>query len=218
MDFNQARFNMVAQQIRPWDVTNMSLLDAMLEIPRELFVTEDQKNLAYAEPVLPLPNGGQMLEPAVAARLVQQLALTSTDKVLEIGTGSGYITAVLSKLAQSVLTVDIDGEQQERAKAVLESLPLHNIQYKVADGLQGVTDKAPYDAIYVGGSCAQVPEYLKNQLADNGRLIVIVGQRPVMQATLVIRTGDTFSEKIIFDTLAAPLQSTEKSSQPAFSF
>lgn len=218
MDFNQARFNMVAQQVRPWYIFSMPLLDAMMEIPRERFVTEDQQGLAYAEPVLPLPNGGEMLEPVIAARLIENLSLKSNDKVLEIGTGSGYVTAILSKLVESIFTVDIDEEQQERAKKVLASLSLHNIQFKVADGLQGVTDKAPYDAILVGGSCRAVPELLKNQLADGGRMMVIVGQSPLMYATLVTREGDSFKEKIIFDTLAAPLKSTDKSTQPAFSF
>lgn len=218
MDFDQARFNMVAQQIRPWYVLHMPLLDALLEIPRERFVTKDQQELAYAEIALPLPNGGKMLEPTVAARLIQGLALKSADKVLEIGTGSGYITAILSKLAQSVLTVDIDAQQQGRAKKILNTLSLHNIQYKVADGLQGVSDHAPYDAIYLGGSCTKVPLQLKHQLANNGRLVVIAGKNPIMQATIITRHEDTFTEKMMFDTFAEPLANANTLTNPTFDF
>ena len=129
MDFAKARFNMVEQQIRPWDVLEFDLLDALEAIPREAFVSEEQKSYAYADIALPLPNGGAMLEPKIVARMIQGLALKKTDKVLEIGTGSGYTSAVLSKLAAEVVTVDIDPEQQARAKAVLDGLGYDNIVF-----------------------------------------------------------------------------------------
>ena len=130
MDFAKARFNMVEQQIRPWDVLDFDLLDALEAIPREAFVGEEQKNYAYADLALTLPNGGAMLELKIVARMIQGLALKKTDKVLEIGTGSGYASAVLSKLAAEVVTVDIDPEQQARAKAVLDGLGYDNIVLK----------------------------------------------------------------------------------------
>ena len=120
MDFEKARFNMVEQQIRPWDVLDFDVLDALMEIPRERFVGSDFQGLAYADIEVPLPNGGKMLEPKIVARLAQGLKMTAADTVLEIGTGSGYATALLGKLAGKVVSDDIDAAQQNRAKAVLD--------------------------------------------------------------------------------------------------
>ena len=158
MDFAKARFNMVEQQIRPWDVLDFDLLDALEAIPREAFVGEEQKNYAYADLALTLPNGGAMLEPKIVARMIQGLALKKTDKVLEIGTGSGYASAVLSKLAAEVVTVDIDPEQQARAKAVLDGLGYDNIVFQTNDGLMTQNAAAPFDAVYVGGAVDDIPE------------------------------------------------------------
>ena len=201
MDFAKARFNMVEQQIRPWDVLNFDLLDALQDIPREAFVGEAQKNYAYADLNLPLPNGCTMLEPKIVARLVQGLALKKTDKVLEIGTGSGYAAAVLAKLAGEVVSVDIDPEQQARAKAVLDDLGFDNIAYAQGDGLATKHAAAPFDAVYVGGAVEEIPELLKQQLKDGGRLIAVVGHHPVQRARLLTRQGDSFTEKNLFDTL-----------------
>ena len=132
MDFQQARFNMVEQQIRPWDVLNFDLLDALESIPREKFVQENQQGYAYADISLALPNGGRMLEPKIVARMIQGLSLTKTDRVLEVGTGSGYATAVLATLAGSVRTFDTDSSQQARAKAALQQLGWHGRNAAVA--------------------------------------------------------------------------------------
>ena len=201
MDFAKARFNMVEQQIRPWDVLDFDLLDALEAIPREAFVGEEQKNYAYADIALPLPNGGAMLEPKIVARMIQGLALKKTDKVLEIGTGSGYASAVLSKLAAEVVTVDIDPEQQARAKAVLDGLGYDNIVFQTNDGLMTQNAAAPFDAVYVGGAVDDIPEILKQQLRDGGRLIAVTGSHPVQRARLITRNGDSFSEKTLFDTM-----------------
>lgn len=212
MDFDKARFNMVEQQIRPWDVLDFNVLDALTDIPRERFVAEAQQGLAYSDTELPLPNGRKMLEPKVVARLAQGLKLSRQDKVLEIGTGSGYATALLAQLAGEVVSDDLDTEQQNRAKAVLDSLGYQNIYYAQNDGLAEHTEGAPFDAIYVGGAVRNVPETLKAQLKDGGRMVVVVGGEPVQRALLVTRHGNEFSETVLFDTLIAGLD--DKTARP----
>lgn len=206
MDYTQARFNMVEQQIRPWDVLNFDLLDALQDIPREQFVSTEQLSYAYADMSLRLPNGCAMLEPKIVARLTQGLALNPQDKVLEIGTGSGYATALLAKLSKQVITTDIDAEQQQRAQNVLTQLGYGNISYQQADGFAD-NPEAPFNAIYVGGATHQIPENLKQQLADGGRLVIIVGEFPVQRALLITRHGNKFSEKTLFDTFIPYLDS-----------
>ncbi|MFP5073931.1 protein-L-isoaspartate O-methyltransferase family protein [Neisseria sp. WLZKY-1] len=212
MDFAKARFNMVEQQIRPWDVLDFDILDALDAIPREAFVSREQQGYAYADLTLALPNGSAMLEPKVVARLIQGLALKKTDKVLEIGTGSGYASAVLAKLAGEVVTVDIDPEQQQRAQTVLDSLGFDNIVYAQGDGLATQNAAAPFDAIYVGGAAEGVPEVLKNQLKDGGRLVIVTGRNPVQRARLITREGEKFGEKILFDTMIPYL--SDKTAKP----
>ncbi|PJO77136.1 methyltransferase domain-containing protein [Neisseria brasiliensis] len=212
MDFDKARFNMVEQQIRPWDVLDFNVLDALMEIPRERFVAANQQGLAYSDTELPLPNGHKMPEPKVVARLAQGLKLSKQDKVLEIGTGSGYATALLAELAGEVVSDDLDIEQQNRAKAILDDLGYQNIYYAQNDGLAEHTEGAPFDAIYIGGSVHDVPETLKAQLKDGGRMVVVVGDKPVQRALLVTRNGNEFSQSVLFDTLIAHL--SDKTNQP----
>ena len=203
--FEQARFNMVEQQIRPWSVLDFDVLDALAEVPREQFVAPEQQAYAYADLSLPLPNGSAMLEPKVVARLIQGLKLTKKDTVLEIGTGSGYATAVLAKLAGRVITVDTDETQQQQAKAVLDRLGLTNIDYRIGDGLVN-PPIATVSAIYVGGSGPVIPETLRNKLTAGGRMAVIVGQEPVMRALLVQCNGEAGCEQsVMFDTVAPAL-------------
>ena len=206
MDFAKARFNMVEQQIRPWDVLDFDVLDALQDIPRELFVQPSQQGHAYADLALPLPNGSQMLEPKIVRRMVQGLALKKHDRVLEVGTGSGYATAVLSKLAGNVTTCDIDPSQLNTAQAILKGLQLDNIQYKAIDGLNALPADARFDAIYIGGSLKAIPQQLFPHLNDGGRMVVVVGSEPIQRCIQITRHGDTFSEKTLFDTLITPLQ------------
>ncbi|KLT72024.1 protein-L-isoaspartate O-methyltransferase [Neisseria arctica] len=218
MNFEKARFNMVEQQIRPWDVLDFDILDALSEIPREAFVSESHKPYAYSDTALPLPNGGSMLEPKIVARMIQGLDLTPLDKVLEVGTGSGYATAVLRKMAGEVVTIDIDAEQQARAKEVLDGLALNNITYQIGDGLSGEAGGSPFDAIYIGGAVNSVPEILKQQLKDGGRMVVVTGDAPVQRARLIIRKGDKFTEATLFDTLIPKLSSKTDAPADKFSF
>lgn len=216
MDFAQARFNMVEQQIRPWDVLDFDVLDALADIPREAFVTEEQQTYAYADLPLPLPNGGTMLEPKIVARLVQGLALKAGESVLEIGTGSGFATALLSKLAGKVTTVDVDAEQQARAKAVLDSLACENIDYVQADGLAKTIGE--FDAIYVGGALHSIPDVLVGQLKEGGRLVAAVGEAPVQRARVLTKQGGKLVEKTLFDTFVSYLNSNAAPAPSKFQF
>ncbi len=218
MDFEKARFNMVEQQIRPWDVLDFDILDALQDIPREVFVSEAQKLYAYADTHLPLPNGGTMLEPKIVARMIQGLAPKKTEKALEIGTGSGYATALLATLSKEVTTVDIDGDQQLRAKHALDSLGMDNVVFQNGDGLAGQTGGAPFDVIYVGGSLPAVPDSLKSQLKDGGRLVIVVGQSPVQQAKLLTKQGNEFVEATLFDTFIPSLSTSAVRTPNAFTF
>ena len=216
--FEQARFNMVEQQIRPWSVLDFDVLDALAEVPREQFVAPEQQAYAYADLSLPLPNGSAMLEPKVVARLIQGLKLTKNDTVLEIGTGSGYATAVLAKLAGRVITIDTDEAQQQQAKAVLDRLGLTNIDYRIGDGLVN-PPIATVNAIYVGGSCPVMPETLRSKLPVGGRMAVIVGQEPVMHALLVQCNGEaSYEQSVMFDTVAPALSGPAVKKASSFRF
>lgn len=218
MDYKQARFNMVEQQVRPWDVLDFDVLDALEAIPREEFVTPEQRGYAYADVPLKLLNGSYMLEPKIVARLAQGLKLKKTDKVLEVGTGSGYATALLAMLANHVLTLDTDAQQQQFAHIVLNRLNFLNISYQVGDGLQLATDEV-FDAIYIGGSLPIVPEHLLSKLnPDSGRMVVIVGNAPVQRALQITRNGDNYSEKVLFDTLVTGLHAKTAPKAKGFVF
>jgi protein-L-isoaspartate(D-aspartate) O-methyltransferase len=218
MDFNTARYNMVEQQIRPWDVLDFDLLDVLSDIPRERFVLTQQQQLAYSDQSLALANGGKMLEPKVMARLIQALKLTLADTVVEIGTGSGYATAVMAKLAGQVMTVDIDAQQQQKAKVVLDDLGYNNIKYKTCDGLAEKLTDTSFSAIYVGGAISYLPAILPEQLAENGRMVAIIGDAPVMRAMLFERQNKQLQETILFETVAPTLHSLAIDQPNSFKF
>lgn len=205
MDFEKARFNMVEQQIRPWEVLDFNVLDALSEIPRERFVQTHQQGYAYSDMPLPLANGGVMIEPKIIARMAQALALKKSDRVMEIGTGSGYATAVLAQLAGSVNTFDLDPQQQALARTVLDALGYTEIVYESTDGLKETESPTLFDAIYVGGAVPSIPEVLKKRLAEGGRMVVVAGDAPVQHCYLIRRCGDVFQQSILFDTLIGGL-------------
>ncbi|MBR7001868.1 MAG: protein-L-isoaspartate O-methyltransferase [Neisseriaceae bacterium] len=202
MDFERARFNMVEQQIRPWDVLDFRLLDVLQELPREEFVSEEQKAYAYADMHLTLPNQSKMLEPKIVARMVQALDLQETDSVLEIGTGGGYATAVLAKMANKVTSIDIDKEQSARAAASLGKVGIDNVAFEVRDGFDETAyGNETYDAVYIGASVSQIPEVLCQRLKAGWRLVTVLGSSPVKRAVLITREKDgNFSRKVLFDT------------------
>lgn len=191
MDLNQARFNMIEQQIRPWEVLDPQVLELLSVVRREDFVPLAHQALAFVDMEIPLGSqpGQVMLAPRVQARLVQDLAIRKTDKVLEIGTGSGFTTALLAHQAAQVLSYEIDADLARMAMANLQKAGVGNAKVRHADGSQGAADEGPFDAILLGGSVAEVPQALLQQLAVGGRLAAIVGEEPMMRATVVTRTG-----------------------------
>lgn len=219
MNFEQARFNMVEQQIRPWDVLDTSILDLLFHVKREDFVPVEKRQLAFVDMQLPLENGTAMLEPKVEARLLQDLQVKASDKVLEVGTGSGYLTALLAAVSQHVYSVDLDAEQSERAAANLKTAGIRNVTLSVGNGIEGVPGQAPFDVICVGGSTPVVPEALKAQLAVGGRLAVIVGDAPMMIAKVITRVGENaYQEAVSFDTNLPRLQQLDAIEPSRFSF
>ncbi|UTH75905.1 protein-L-isoaspartate O-methyltransferase [Chromobacterium sp. IIBBL 290-4] len=219
MDFEKTRFNMVEQQIRPWEVLDPTVLDLLFQLKREDFVAADQRQLAFVDTELPLANGGKMLQPKMEARLAQDAGVQPTDKILEIGTGNGYLTALLAKLGKQVVSVEIDAAQKERAAANLKKAGIANVTLVEADGVLGLPEQAPYDVIVVAGSLPVVPQELKNQLAVGGRLILVVGDLPVMSCKLIQRETDTsFRETALFETCVSRLKKFEAVEPARFSF
>jgi len=211
----QARFNMIEQQIRPWDVLDTSVLALLSTMKREDFVPLAHKALAFVDMEIPLSasaddaqrTGRCMLAPRVEARLLQDLKLQPTDKVLEIGAGSGYMAALLSHRAQRVISLEIDPALAAMARANLQKAGITNAEVREADGSQGAPADGPFDAILLSGSVAEVPPALLAQLKPGGRLAAIVGQEPVMRATLVTRTGEaTYTTTQPWDTVAPRLK------------
>jgi protein-L-isoaspartate(D-aspartate) O-methyltransferase len=219
---NQARFNMIEQQIRPWDVLDAQVLELLDRVRREDFVPSAHRALAYADMELPLGAGLDevMLAPKVQAKLVQDLQIQATDRVLEIGTGSGYTTALLAQLAQHVISLEIRPELAQQATAHLQAAGITNVQVRTADacanGFAACQAEAPFDVIVLGGSVAEVPAELTAKLADGGRLFAIVGQAPMMRATIVTRRGNGFHTTQPWDTVAPRLQHFAEPSRFAF--
>jgi len=219
---NQARFNMIEQQIRPWEVLDAQVLELLNRVRREDFVPQAHQALAYADMELPLGNGSNsvMLAPKVQARMVQDLQLQPTDRVLEIGTGSGYTTALLAQIAQQVTSLEIDPMLAQQATQRLQAAGITNARVRAADacanGFAACQIDSPFDAIVLGGSVAEVPGALTTLLADGGRLIAIVGQAPMMRATLITRRGAGFHTTQPWDTVAPRLQHFTEPSRFAF--
>ena len=217
MDFEKARFNMVEQQIRPWDVLNTQVLDLLFHVKREEFVSDKQKTIAFVDTELPLPNGSRMLEPKMEARLVQELNLAPEDKVLEIGTGSGYLAALLASFSKPVYSLDNHPAMAALAKANPARANIHNVTLVTANGVDGLPTNAPFNAIVVGGSLPTLPEALTSQLAVGGRLLVVLGDAPSMSLTLIERESETgLRTTKLFETVLTPLQDVEQPERIAF--
>jgi protein-L-isoaspartate(D-aspartate) O-methyltransferase len=207
IEIQSARHKMVVSQLRTFEVLDDRLLEIIESAPREEFVPAACRSLAYADMQIPLGQGEVMMAPLVEARLLQTLAVKPTDKVLEIGTGSGFVTYLLSKLVARVYSVEIRPEFTQRASEKLAAQGVGNAELEIGDGARGWDKHAPYDAIFVTGSLPILPEAFRHQLAIGGRLAVIVGQDPVMEARLVTRTGaNAFETQSLFDTAIPPLR------------
>jgi protein-L-isoaspartate(D-aspartate) O-methyltransferase len=206
MNVEQARFNMIEQQIRPWDVLDPSVLSLLAVVKREDFVPPAYRALAFVDTEVPLPGGHCMLAPKVEARLLQEVAVQRHERVLEIGAGSGFMAALLGHRAQQVTTLEIEPELAKLAQANLQRAGVKNVSVRQADGSKGPAAEGPFDVIVLSGSVAELPQAMLDQLKVGGRLAAIVGQRPVMRATLVRRTGEhAFASVELFDTVAERL-------------
>lgn len=212
---------MVEQQIRPWDVLDPRVLDAIRSIPRENFIPDEYHNIAYADTAIPLGefDGSEynMLHPIVEGRILQNLAISEGDTVLEIGTGSGYLTACLAKLAHHVDSVEQHEELSAIAEKNLAGLGIGNVKLSVGDASRGWEQKPAYDAIAITCSFHEMPEAYKKLLKIGGRLFVITGEAPVMTAQLVTRTGkDSWDTTELFETSVCSIDNQD--SEEAFIF
>lgn len=207
MNIEQARFNMIEQQIRPWDVLDAGVLALLAVVKREDFVPAAHKALAFMDTEVPLAGGQAMLAPRVEARLLQELNVARHEKVLEVGAGSGFMAALLGHRAQQVFALETNPELVALATDNLRRAGVMNVTVREQDGSQGLAGEAPFDVILLSGSVAEVPAALLQQLKVGGRLAAIVGEQPVMRAQLITRVGEQeFKTKILFDTVAPRLQ------------
>ena len=206
MNTEQARFNMVEQQIRPTDVLDQRVLDAISSVPREDFVPDDYCNLAFADIQVPLAHDQAMLTPIFEAKMLQALHIQPGDNVLEVGTGCGYLTALLSKLAARVETVEYYSDISDQAKNNLVKQGIENVVLEVGDAASGWEKNAPYDVVVIGGSLPILSQSFKQALNIGGRLFAIVGDSPVMECVLITRIGEQeWSEECLMETDLCPL-------------
>lgn len=217
MNYEQARINMIEQQIRTWEVLDQDVLSLLGELHREDFVPEPYKQLALADVNIPLRHGQVTMTPKMEARILQSLAVEDSDKILEIGTGCGYFTALLARSGGTVHSVDIYEDFTREAAGKLNRHGIDNIRLYTGDALWGWPGEAPYDVIAVTGSVPYwIPEY-EEQLTIGGRLFVITGESPIMDACLVTRIGDDeWSREYLFETELPPLVGATKASSFEF--
>ncbi len=211
MNLEETRSIMVVQQIRPWYVLDDSVLDMLYKIKREDFVPSENRSLAFVDMEIPLGYGQIMLAPKVEARILQELKVTKSDKILEVGSGSGYMTALLAEKGHHVYSVEILPELKSLAEKNLKGYNIQNVTLEQGDAAQGWTKHAPYDVIALTGSTPVLPEVFKQSLNIGGRLFAIVGEDPVMEALLITRTGLTeFTTRNLFETSIIPLMNAQQ--------
>jgi protein-L-isoaspartate(D-aspartate) O-methyltransferase len=206
MNLEEARFNMIEQQIRPWNVLDAEVLRLLSVVKREDFVPLAHKALTFVDMEIPLGQGQCMLAPRIEARLLQDAAVKKHEKVLQIGTGSGYMTALLAHRAQRVISLEINPELAQQARLNLQKAGIHNAEIRQLDGATAVGADGPFDLIMLSGSVTEVPPALLAQLKVGGRLIGIVGTGPMMVVTLITRSAEAeFKTKELWDTVAPRL-------------
>jgi protein-L-isoaspartate(D-aspartate) O-methyltransferase len=217
MNIEQARHNMIEQQIRPWDVLDQRVLDRILHTPREDFVPTAYRGAAFTDMMLPIGHGEVMMEPKLEARMLQALAIQPGDKVLEVGTGSAYVTALLAGMAAQVVSVEIDAELHKQAKTLLARHGIENVALEQGDAAGGWGAHQPYNVIAITGSLPALPQSFKESMQIGGRLFAVIGSEPMMEAVLVTRlNANEWREEILFETLLPPLRNTSK--EKVFSF
>jgi protein-L-isoaspartate(D-aspartate) O-methyltransferase len=205
MNFEQARFNMIEQQIRPWDVLDASVLELLSVVKREDFVPAEHRHLAFADVELPLPQGGSLLTPKVEARLLQEADAHKHEKALVVGHAGLYLAALLAHKVASVTLLMPDEASAGAARATLQACRVPQVQVSHGRADQGLASAAPFDLIVLAGSVPSVPTALVQQLKVEGRLAAIVGHAPVMQAQIVRRTAQGQQTRTVFETVAARL-------------
>lgn len=205
-DLAAARFNMLLNQVRAWDVSDERVLDLLSQMPREHFVPPAYRNLAYADLMLPIGHEQVMLAPKIEARFLQALNLQATDVVLEVGAGTGYMAALMARLAAFVTTVDVFADLVEAAALRLADAGVRNVRVETGNAAGGWPDYGLYDAIMISASVPVLPQAFLSSLKPGGRLAAIVGRRPAMQAVLVTRRGPAdWHQQVLFETDAPPL-------------
>ncbi|MGB8339131.1 MAG: protein-L-isoaspartate O-methyltransferase [Burkholderiales bacterium] len=205
MDIEQARFNMVEQQIRTWEVLDQKVLDLLFAVPREKYVPTAWRDMAFTDMEIPLGHGEAMLQPKLEARMVQELAIKKTDKILEVGSGSGYMTALLATCGAFVHSVEMIPELHAMAKHNLSTNNISNVQLEIGDAALGWKTHSPYDVIVLTGSTPILaPEFLQ-QLKTDGRLFAVVGDAPVMKGMLYTAIANAHSKMELFETSIKPL-------------
>ena len=215
MDFEKARFNMVEQQVRPWDVLDLRVLAVINEIPRENFAPEEYKNLAYVDTRIPLGSFEDrpctMANPNIDGRILQELAIQEDDLILEIGTGSGYLTACLAKLGRHVDTVDINEDMTAMAEKNLHALNIDNVNLTTGDASKTWEQKRNYDVIAITAAMKSIPESYKKLLKPGGRLFVVAGEAPAMTAYRITRTDTSkWTTEELFETSIEPMIQANK--------
>ena len=220
MNLEQARANMVEQQIRPWEVLDQDVLDLLYTVPREEFVPASCRNLAFTDMEIPIGEGERMWAPKMEARVLQELAPRRSDRVLEIGTGSGYLTALLAHRAAHVTSVEIRPALAAFGKANIARHGVDNVTLEVGDGARGYAKGGPYDIVVLTGSVPVLPRSLLESLAPGGRVFAVIGEAPLMTASIVSRTTHaappSFRTTALFETVIAPLVNCEQPSRFAF--
>jgi protein-L-isoaspartate(D-aspartate) O-methyltransferase len=206
INFSIARHNMVEQQIRPWDVLDQRVLNLIDHAPREDYVPQRFHSLAYVDMNIPIGHGQVMMAPRLEARLLQELAIRASDNILEIGTGSGYMSSLLAALGRHVYSVEILADFEISARNKLAAHEVANVTVEGGDGARGWEHHAPYDVILITGSLPLLPDSFKRSLAVGGRLIAIVGRSPIMEVKLIQRLDDdSWTEASLFETDLPPL-------------
>ena len=201
MQRETARFNMIEQQIRTWEVLDPTVLDLLKQVPREAFVPPQFAGLAFADLEIPIGHGQTMLSPKIEGRILQALELKKTDRVLEIGTGSGYFTALLARLAKQVISIDIHPELSQIARQHLTQQKISNVTLEIGDAANGWDAHAPYDVIVFTGSLPVPPDNVQQSLNVGGRMFAVIGEAPVMEATIIRRiAANSFKHDVLFET------------------
>ncbi|MFJ9450876.1 protein-L-isoaspartate O-methyltransferase [Herbaspirillum sp. NPDC101397] len=215
MNIEQARFNMIEQQIRPWNVLAQDVLDLLTVVRREEFVPAAHRSLAFFDTEIPLPGGESMLAPKVEARILQEASVKKHEQVLEIGAGSGYMAALLASKARHVTTVEIDPALKALAEQNLSGYGVTNVSVELGNGAQGW--QGEYDVIVISGALPFLPDAFLKQIKVGGRVLAIIGEAPVMSLQVITRTSDQVYDTVdVFELMAKPLHAASEHSHFTF--